>query len=146
MKKGHWMLIALLAALAVGAYAFGRLSSQTSSVISPSGIGSDTAPASAGPQANAGTFLYADAAAHIGEYATIEGTPVTVYMSKKGTVFFDYCKEYDSCPFSAVIFSSDASKFGNLSGYEGKTIRVTGAISSYQGRAEMIIKDPSQIQ
>ena len=145
MKKEYWIGIAVLAVVAVSAYAFGQYSSQTSGIVSPSAaeVGERAAP---GPQQNSGTFDYTDAAQHIGQYATIEGTPVNVYTSKKGTVFFDYCTEYDSCPFSAVIFSSDVSKFRSLSAYQGKTIRVTGVISSYQGRAEMVIKDPSHIE
>jgi hypothetical protein len=147
MKKEYWIFIVILAVIAIGAYAFGQYSSGTSGIVSPSAARSEqSAAASAGTQENSGTFQYTDASAHIGEYATIEGAPIDVYTSKKGTVFFDYCKEYDSCPFSAVIFSSDASKFGDLSSYQGKTIRVTGTISSYQSRAEIIIKDPSQIE
>jgi len=146
MKKEYWIYIAVLALIAIGAYAFGQYSSGTSGIISPPATPAAAGRTAAAPGANSGTFSYADATTHIGEYATIEGAPVTVYTSKKGTVFFDYCKEYDSCPFSAVIFSSDASKFDNLPGYEGKDILVTGAISSYEGRAEIVIKDPSQIQ
>lgn len=144
MKKEYWIFIAILIVIALGAYAVGHYSSSTSEVIDPSTYGKETAR-STGPQQNTGTFPFTDAGQHIGELATIEGTPVTIYTSKKGTVFFDYCEQYDSCPFSAVIFSSDATKFGNLSKYKGKIIRVTGSISSYQGRAEIIIKDLSQI-
>lgn len=146
MKKQYWIFAVLLAVCAIGAYAFGQYSSKTSAVVSPSAMSEKRYAAPTAPGVSSGTFSYTDASQHIGEYATIEGTPVTIYTSKKGTVFFDYCKEYDACPFSAVIFSSDTTKFGNLSAYKGKTIRVTGSISSYQGRAEIIIKDPSQIE
>ena len=145
MKKEYWIFIALLAVVALGAYGSGKFSSATSGIISPS-AGSKTSATSQKIGVSSGTFPYTDAGAHIDEYATIEGTIASVYTSKKGTVFFDYCAEYDSCPFSAVIFSSDAEKFGNLSAYQGKTIRVTGIISSYQGRAEIIIKNLSQIE
>jgi DNA/RNA endonuclease YhcR with UshA esterase domain len=48
-------------------------------------------------------------------------------------------------PFSGVIFADDAGKFGNLSRYEGKTVALTGVISSYRGRAEIKLSGPSQL-
>lgn len=143
MKKEYWIFVAILLIIAAGSYAFGRSASRTSGIITPPAERTGTPT---GPQKLSGTYSYADASQHIGEYAVIEGTVVSVYTSKKGTTFFDYCREYDTCPFSAVIFSSDASKFGALSAYEGKTLRITGVISSYQGRAEIIIDDPSRIE
>ncbi|MGA8262198.1 MAG: hypothetical protein WB783_18490, partial [Arenicellales bacterium] len=62
-----------------------------------------------------------------------------------GTTFFDYCRDYGNCPFSAVIFADDKSSFGDQSQYGGKTITVSGRISSYRGRAEMTLHDPGQI-
>lgn len=96
--------------------------------------------------AKSGRYAFTEASEHIGEKASVMGTPLTVYRSKKGTVFFDYCERYASCPFSAVIFSSDTGRFGDLARYENVPISVTGTISSYQGRAEMVLKDPSQIR
>ena len=143
MKKGYRIFVVVLLAVAVGSYAFGRFASRTSAVIVPPA--ERTAP-SVSTHEISGTYSYREAPAHVGEYAVIEGTVVKVYTSKKGTTFFDYCTEYDTCPFSAVIFSSDAGKFGTLSAYAGRTLRVTGVISSYQGRAEIIIDNPSQIK
>lgn len=91
------------------------------------------------------TYSYTDAAAHIGETATVEGVPGDIYTSTGGMVFFDYCKNYKSCPFSAVIFASDASKFKNISQYQNRKIDVSGVIKSYGGKAEMVIGDPGQI-
>ncbi len=90
-------------------------------------------------------YPYFDAAAHIGETATVRGAPVDIYISTGGMVFFDYCKDYKNCPFSAVIFASDAPKFENVSQYQGKEIDITGAIKSYGGKVEIVISDPGQI-
>lgn len=97
-------------------------------------------------ETKSGIYDFAEAPRHIGERASVTGTPFKVYRSKKGTVFFDYCERYASCPFSAVIFSSDAARFGDLARYENIPVSMTGTISSYQGRAEMVLKDPSQIR
>ena len=92
------------------------------------------------------SISYADANSYIGKNATVSGAPVRVYTSAKGTVFFDYCVDYKNCPFSVTIFADDAKNFPDLAGYQGKTISVTGVISSYQGKAEMVVSDPSQIK
>ena len=94
---------------------------------------------------SAGTISYTDAPKHVGEYASVEGTLVDAHTTSSGTTFLDFCTNYKSCPFTVVIFSSDAKKFGNLSTSAGRGITVTGKISSYQGQAEMILSSPSQL-
>ncbi len=103
--------------------------------------------AAAGAAANVsiGTIDYTDASAHVGEYASVRGILVKAYTSKTGTVFLDFCENYKKCPFTGVIFADDAKKFGDLSRYVGATITLTGKISSYQNKAEIILSSPSQI-
>jgi hypothetical protein len=111
-----------------------------------SGNGNTDATSEVLQTATGKTYFYAVAAAHIGEAATVEGVPVDIHTSTGGMVFFDYCKSYKNCPFSAVIFASDASKFKNISQYQGKTIDVSGMIKSYGGKAEIVISDPGRIK
>jgi hypothetical protein len=92
-----------------------------------------------------GTIDYTDAPAHIGSLASVRGTLIDAYTSSSGTVFLDFCKSYKNCSFSGVIFADDVKKFGDVSKDAGKTITLTGKISSYQNQAEMILSDPSQI-
>jgi hypothetical protein len=92
-----------------------------------------------------GTISYTDAGENIGNLASVRGTLVDTYTSKSGTVFLDFCSSYKSCPFSGVIFADDVSKFKNLSSLSGKVVTLTGTISSYQGQAEMVLSDPSQL-
>jgi len=103
--------------------------------------------AAAGAAANVsiGTIDYTEAPAHVGDYASVRGTLVDAYTSASGTVFLDFCESYKTCPFSGVIFADDAKKFGNLSSYNGTNIILTGKISSYQGKAEIILSDTSQL-
>lgn len=95
-------------------------------------------------RSNPSTYDYSEAVNHIGEYARIAGTVVEVYTAKSGVTFLDYCKNYKTCPFTAVIFASDATKFPNLKQYTGP-LTITGEIKSYKGKAEIILKTPSQI-
>ncbi|MFA6278580.1 MAG: phospholipase D-like domain-containing protein [Candidatus Paceibacterota bacterium] len=92
-----------------------------------------------------GLIDYTEAPNHIGETASVRGTLVEAYTSKTGTVFLDFCQSYKTCPFSGVIFSDDVKAFGDLSRYAGTTVTITGKISSYQGKAEIVLSDPSQI-
>ncbi len=92
-----------------------------------------------------GPYDYTDALAHIGEYASVRGTLVEAYTSKTGTIFLNFCKSYKTCPFSGVIFADDAKKFGDLSRYEGTLVTLTGKIKLYQGKAEIVLSDPSQL-
>ncbi|MDO8408387.1 MAG: phospholipase D-like domain-containing protein [bacterium] len=106
--------------------------------------GTNAAAGAAAPL-SAGDVDYTEASKHIGEQARVHGTLVDAYTSKSGTVFLDFCSSYKSCPFSGVIFADDVKKFGNLSRYAGQKVTLTGRISSYQGRAEIKLSNPSQL-
>lgn len=101
--------------------------------------------ANAAVSVSIGTIDYTDAPAHISSLASVRGTLVKAHTSKTGTVFLDFCENYKTCPFSGVIFADDAKKFGDLSKYVGQTVMLTGKISSYQGKAEIILSSPSQL-
>jgi len=45
-----------------------------------------------------------------------------------------------------VIFASDRKKFGNLATLAGREVQIRGMVATYQGRAEIIIRDPWQLQ
>jgi hypothetical protein len=103
------------------------------------------AAAGAAASVSAGTIDYTEASKHIGETASVRGTLIEAYTSKSGTVFLDFCESYKTCPFTGVIFADDAKKFGDLSRYNGSAVTITGKISSYQGKAEIILSSPTQI-
>lgn len=87
---------------------------------------------------------FTDAPKHIGEYAEVSGEIVKNSTSRGGTVFFDFCRTAAKCPFSAVIFESDVKKFKDIAGYKG-AVTISGIIRSYQGKAEIIVEEPEQI-
>ncbi len=106
--------------------------------------GTDAAASAAAP-VSIGTIPTTDAPKHIGETASVRGTLVDAYTSKSGTVFLDFCTSYKGCPFSGVIFADDVAKFGDLSRHDGHPVSITGKITSYQGQAEIVLSDPSQL-
>ncbi len=87
-----------------------------------------------------------DAAPHAGETGCVSGRVVRVSASRGGNTFLDFCEDYRDCPFTSVIFSSDKNKFGDLASLAGRQIEIRGPITVYQGRPEIIIRDPEQIR
>jgi hypothetical protein len=101
--------------------------------------------AKAADSVSIGTIPFSEAPDHVGDYASVTGTVTRVYTSKSNTTFINFCAEYKTCPFSAVVFASDAKKFTDLKTLVGKTVTLSGKITSYQGNAEMVLDDPSQL-
>lgn len=103
------------------------------------------AAAGAAAPVSIGVIDYIDAPRYIGDMASVRGTLIDAHTSKSGTVFLDFCTSYKTCPFSGVIFADDAKQFGDLARYAGQGVTLTGKISSYQGKAEIILSSPSQL-
>ncbi|TAM82594.1 MAG: hypothetical protein EPN47_08010 [Acidobacteria bacterium] len=85
------------------------------------------------------------ASLHTGENTCVEGRVLRVFTSRSGSTFLDFCQDYRNCAFGSVIFATDRSRFGNLGSLEGRRVEIAGEITSYNGRAEIIIHDPKQI-
>jgi len=91
-----------------------------------------------------GTISYNDATSHIGQSVKVKGKIVSTSY-RDGTDFLDFCADYTHCPLALVVLHGNVSKFGDISKYSGNDVIVTGTVSSYQGRAEIILTDSSQI-
>jgi hypothetical protein len=94
----------------------------------------------------AGCVDFHDASSHAGETGCVSGRVLKVFTSRGGNTFLDFCEDYRGCPFGSVIFSSDKHKFGDLQFLAGRQIEIRGPITVYQGRPEIIIRDPEQIR
>jgi DNA/RNA endonuclease YhcR with UshA esterase domain len=92
-----------------------------------------------------------DAAKYIGQQKTVSGTVASAHYAaiiKKQPTSLHLNKPYPNQIFSVLIWGSDRGKFEKPPEtlYSGKEICVTGMIQSYQGRPEIIVKDPGQIR
>jgi hypothetical protein len=94
----------------------------------------------------AGCVDFHDAAPHAGKTGCVSGRVVKVFTSQAGNTFLDFCEDYRECPFTSVIFSADKNKFGDLESLAGRQIEIRGPITVYQGRPEIIVRDPEQIR
>ncbi|MBU3922722.1 thermonuclease family protein [Patescibacteria group bacterium] len=85
---------------------------------------------------------------YYGKEIIIEGRVVGAYRSKTNTIFLNFEKSYPNHCFVAVIFSSDQYKFAQSPEeyYLNEVVRIRGTIEKYEGKPEIIFKDPSQIE
>jgi hypothetical protein len=109
------------------------------------GSTASAAPAGAAATSTGGCVDFRDAGAHTGETGCVSGRLLRVFTSRGGNSFLDFCQDYRNCPFTSVIFASDKNKFGNLDTLTGRQVEIHGNITVYQGRAEIIVRDPEQI-
>jgi micrococcal nuclease len=90
----------------------------------------------------------AEATAHLGELATVEGRVLKVKKTN-AAVYLNFGQDYRT-DFSVVIFKDNFHLFNEqkiefTNYYQGKTVRVSGLIKEYHG-PEVIVRHPSQIE
>jgi DNA/RNA endonuclease YhcR with UshA esterase domain len=86
-----------------------------------------------------------EAAAHIGEYATVEGVVEKIFTSKSGNTFLNIGAAYPNQTFTGwTPPASPVNKSPMLSGIEGKRVKVTGRIEMYKGKPEIRINAASE--
>jgi len=104
------------------------------------------ASTSSGVAGSGGCVDFREAASQVGKKGCVSGRVLRIFTSRAGNTFLDFCPDYRQCPFTSVIFASDRAKFGDLSTLAGRQVEIQGAVTTYQGRAEIIIYDPQQIR
>lgn len=87
---------------------------------------------------------------YIGKNKTVSGTVVAARYaagSRGQPTFLNLEKPYPNDVFTAVIWGSDRSKFETQpeSAFQGKQVHVTGLIEEYEGKPQIVVKDPEQI-
>lgn len=92
----------------------------------------------------------AQAKQHFGQTATVCGEVVsTSYAdsSKGHPTFLNLDKQYPNQIFTVVIWGENRTKFGKPEeDYKGKRICVSGKITAYAGKPEIVASDPKQIK
>ncbi len=82
----------------------------------------------------------------IGQRATVEGMVVATHRTEK-VCSLNFSTNWRT-DFSAVVFARSFPQWqGDIEKqYRGRKVRVTGAVTEYQGRPQIIVTDPSQIE
>ncbi|MCX8070102.1 MAG: hypothetical protein N2738_06325 [Thermodesulfovibrionales bacterium] len=88
---------------------------------------------------------------HEGKLVTVTGKVVGTHIAKSGKVrFLNFGEDYRTS-FTVVIFTGDLDKFTSTIGepteyYKNKTVKVTGKVSIYRDKPQIITNSPSQIR
>jgi hypothetical protein len=86
-----------------------------------------------------------DASEYMGKYVTVKGFIADVYQSDK-VAYLNFVKKYPDNPFTGVVFARMFDSFGDLQVYAGKDVEISGRISTFRGKPQMILDKPSQIK
>lgn len=92
-----------------------------------------------------GNYTALEAAKHVGETATVTDKVDGFHQSGKGNIFLNMGGKFPNQAFTAFIPSSSAAQFSNAQQYEGQTISVSGKITLYRGKPEIVVTSPSQV-
>ena len=90
-------------------------------------------------------YTAAEAVKHVGEVATVTDRVDGVHQAGKGNIFLNMGGKYPNQAFTAWIPSANAAQFSNPQQYEGKTVAVSGKITLYRGKPEIIVANVSQV-
>jgi hypothetical protein len=102
------------------------------------------------PASPATELSAAKAIRHVGEVQTVCGVVVSATYaapSRGQPTFLNLDQPYPDHIFTAVIWDRNRHKFTTPpeAQYRGKEICVSGVITTYRGKAQIEVRDPSQI-
>lgn len=86
-----------------------------------------------------------DAAEYNGKTVTVKGFVADIYKSDK-VAYLNFVEKYPNNPFTAVIFERQFNDFPDIGKYRGKDVEVTGRVSVYKGKPQIILNNPSQLK
>ena len=90
-----------------------------------------------------------EAAGHMGETTTVCGMVASAQYEaneQNQPTLLDLGKPHPNAIFTAVIYGGNRAKFGTPeTSLRGKRICVTGQISDYQGKPEIVLTEQSQL-
>jgi len=90
-------------------------------------------------------ILSAEAGSNIDRRVLLTGYVADVAVREK-VAYLNLDKKYPNNTCSVTIFESDFDKFGDFNKYKNKKIEVSGKVTEYKGKPQVIIKSPSQIK
>ena len=82
---------------------------------------------------------------NVGKHASVSGTVAEVSKAS-GLVRLNFEKPFPHQPFTAVIFAHNTNGFGNLDALKGQKVEITGKISEYRSRPQIILTSTNQLK
>lgn len=91
------------------------------------------------------TVSVLDAGDYVGKVVTVKGYVAEVHKSEN-VEYLNFVEKYPNNPFSGVIFKDKFDEFGDISNYANKDVELTGRVSTYKGKPQIILDSKSQIK
>lgn len=82
---------------------------------------------------------------HVGDSLTIKGFVADVYLSEK-VAYINFDKKFPKNTFSCAVFENRFSEFGDLSVFKNKNVIVSGKITTYKNKPQVILHSKDQIK
>jgi DNA/RNA endonuclease YhcR with UshA esterase domain len=86
-----------------------------------------------------------DAGNYNGKTVTVKGFVADIYKSEK-VAYLNFVEKYPNNPFTAVIFARQFEDFPDINKFRNKDVEVTGRVSIYKGKPQIILNNPSQLK
>jgi DNA/RNA endonuclease YhcR with UshA esterase domain len=96
--------------------------------------------------AQAETITPRDASQYVGDYVTVAGVVSQVSRSNGGTTFINFGGRFPNHVFYALIFRNHADTFPGVFELQGRNVAITGEVSLYNGKPQIILSSPGQLQ
>jgi DNA/RNA endonuclease YhcR with UshA esterase domain len=91
-------------------------------------------------------YTAAEAGKHVGETATVTDTVARVNKAAGGNTFMNLGSGGRDSQFTIFIGASDAATVGDVEQYQGKTVTVSGTITTFREKPQIQVKSADQIK
>lgn len=90
-------------------------------------------------------IISSEAGKYIGKIVTVSGIIADVTVREK-VAYLNFTNSYPDNDFTAVVFANKFDEFGDLTKYKNKNVEVTGIVSTFKDKPQIILNDKSQIK
>ena len=91
------------------------------------------------------TITALDAGNYVGEVVTVKGFVAETHKTEN-VEYLNFVEKYPNNVFSGVIFKDKFEEFGDISIYSNKNLELTGRVTTYKGKPQIILDSKSQIK
>lgn len=91
------------------------------------------------------TISALDAGNYVGRIVAVKGFVAEVHKTEN-VEYLNFIQKYPENPFTGVIFKSRFDEIGDINVYENKNVELTGLVSTYKGKPQIVIINKNQIK
>lgn len=105
----------------------------------------DSVSSSGKKEISFGTIKSTHASDYVGKNVIVKGYVADVHITKK-VAYLNFDNKYPNNTFTGVIFARSFPVFDDIDKYEGKTIEISGEVTEYKGKPQIILENKDQIK